>query len=102
MLFTRAARTRARAHTYTHTHTSYHLATLKVVNKFLLNDLIDAGLWTEGLKHELIAANGSVQETDPSKSPLIARIPKEIKALYKTVWEISQRTLIDMAADRGA
>ena len=100
--YSHALHAHARALTHTHTHTSYHLATLKVVNKFLLNDLIDAGLWTEGLKHELIAANGSVQETDPSKSPLIAKIPKEIKALYKTVWEISQRTLIDMAADRGA
>jgi ribonucleoside-diphosphate reductase alpha chain len=65
-----------------------------VVNKHLLNDLIEAGLWSEDMKQKLIAANGSVQNID--------EIPQSIKDLYKTVWEISQKTLIDMAADRGA
>lgn len=74
----------------------------QVVNKHLLKDLIDAGLWDDDLKMELLAANGSVQETNPEVSPRIAKIPAEIKSLYKTVWEVSQKTLIDMAADRGA
>jgi len=65
-----------------------------VVNKHLLQDLMELGLWTPALKNKLIANNGSVQKLD--------EIPEELKALYKTVWEISQRTLIDMAADRGA
>jgi len=65
-----------------------------VVNKYLLNDLIRLGLWNDGMKNKLIEANGSIQQ--------IAEIPQELKTLYKTVWEISQRTVIDMAADRGA
>ncbi len=65
-----------------------------VVNKHLLKDLVKLGLWNESLKHKLIAANGSVQEID--------EIPDNLKELYKTVWEISQKTIIDMAADRGA
>ena len=65
-----------------------------VVNKHLLKDLVKLGLWNDQMKQEIIAANGSVQN--------IARIPQHIKDLYKTVWEISQRTIIDMAADRGA
>jgi ribonucleoside-diphosphate reductase alpha chain len=65
-----------------------------VVNKHLLKDLVKLGLWNEQMKQEIIAANGSVQN--------IARVPQHIKDLYKTVWEISQRTIIDMAADRGA
>ena len=65
-----------------------------VVNKHLLKDLVKLGLWNEQMKQEIIGANGSVQN--------IARIPQHIKDLYKTVWEISQRTIIDMAADRGA
>ena len=65
-----------------------------VVNKHLLQDLIQLQLWTPSLKNELIAANGSIQG--------IASIPEEIKALYKTAWEIKQKTIIDMAADRGA
>jgi len=65
-----------------------------VVNKHLLKDLVKLGLWNESLKHKLIAANGSVQEIDD--------IPDNLKELYKTVWEISQKTIIDMAADRGA
>ncbi|MCB9300492.1 MAG: ribonucleoside-diphosphate reductase subunit alpha [Lewinellaceae bacterium] len=65
-----------------------------VVNKHLLHDLIGLGLWDEEMKHRLMAANGSVQEID--------EIPDELKELYKTVWEISQKSVIDMAADRGA
>ncbi len=65
-----------------------------VVNKHLLRDLVKLGIWNEGLKNKIIAANGSVQD--------IPEIPANIKELYKTVWEIKQRTIIDMAADRGA
>lgn len=65
-----------------------------VVNKHLLKDLIQAGLWNESMKNRIIAANGSIQN--------IPGIPQNIKDLYKTVWEISQKVIIDMAADRGA
>ncbi|MFC6996484.1 ribonucleoside-diphosphate reductase subunit alpha [Rufibacter roseus] len=65
-----------------------------VVNKHLLKDLIALGLWNDQMKNAIIAANGSVQN--------IPNIPQNIKDLYKTVWEISQRTVIDMSADRGA
>tara|TARA_Y100000780_G_scaffold158924_1_gene143890 strand:- start:34803 stop:37154 length:2352 start_codon:yes stop_codon:yes gene_type:complete len=65
-----------------------------VVNKHLLKDLVERGLWNDELKDELISANGSVQG--------IASIPQDMKDLYKTVWEISQKTIIEMAADRGA
>lgn len=65
-----------------------------VVNKHLLKDLVDKGLWNEDLKRELIAANGSVQG--------LANVPQDLKDLYKTIWEISQKTIIEMAADRGA
>jgi len=65
-----------------------------VVNKYLLRDLVNLGLWTTGMKDKIISANGSIQE--------IAEIPGEIKALYKTVWEIKMRSIIDMATDRGA
>ena len=65
-----------------------------VVNKHLLQDLIELGLWDERMKNTLIANNGSVQNID--------RIPPTIKELYRTVWEISQKSIIDMAADRGA
>jgi ribonucleoside-diphosphate reductase alpha chain len=65
-----------------------------VVNKHLLLDLVRLGLWNSDLKNKLIASNGSVQD--------IPEVPQDIKELYKTVWEIKQRAVIDMAADRGA
>jgi len=65
-----------------------------VVNPHLLKDLTERGLWNPDMKNKMIAANGSVQNID--------EIPAEIKALYKTVWELSQKVIIDMAADRGA
>jgi len=63
------------------------------INGHLLRDLIALGIWTPLLKDKLIAANGSVQN--------LSEIPSDLKAIYKTVWEISQKTLIDMAAERG-
>jgi len=65
-----------------------------VVNAHLLRDLVALGLWTPALKNKIIANGGSVQG--------IGEIPTDIQAIYKTVWEISQKTLINMAADRGA
>ena len=65
-----------------------------VVNKHLMRDLIELGLWNEGMKNRLIEANGSVQS--------IPEIPQNVKDLYKTVWEISQKVIIEMAAERGA
>lgn len=65
-----------------------------VVNKHLLKDLVRLNLWNEGMKNKVIKSNGSIQN--------IAEIPQHIKDLYKTVWEIKQKTIIDMAADRGA
>ncbi|TXI82082.1 MAG: ribonucleoside-diphosphate reductase subunit alpha [Flavobacteriales bacterium] len=65
-----------------------------VVNKYLLRDLVKLGLWGEELKNKIVAANGSIQH--------IPEIPQNLKDLYKTAWEISQRTIIDMSADRGA
>ncbi|TGK03376.1 ribonucleoside-diphosphate reductase subunit alpha [Leptospira selangorensis] len=64
-----------------------------VVNKYLLKDLVKLGIWNESMKNKIIKANGSVQN--------IQEIPNDIKEIYKTVWEIKQRSLIDMAADRG-
>lgn len=65
-----------------------------VVNKHLLKDLVKLGLWNDEMKNKIIANNGSIQNID--------EIPQNIKDLYKTVWEIKQRDIIDMAADRGA
>lgn len=65
-----------------------------VINHHLVRDLQALGLWTPKVKTQLVAGNGSVQH--------IPEIPADIKALYKTVWEISQKRLLDMAADRGA
>ena len=66
----------------------------QVVNPWLLRDLVDLGLWSDNMKNRIIADNGSIQN--------IPNIPQELKAMYKTVWELSQKTIIDMAADRGA
>lgn len=65
-----------------------------IVNKHLLKDLVKLGIWNDSLKNKIIIANGSIQN--------IEVIPANIKALYKTVWEISQKVIINMAADRGA
>lgn len=65
-----------------------------VVNKHLLKDLVELNLWNDDMKNKIITHNGSIQKIDG--------IPENIKHIYKTVWEIKQRTLIDMAADRGA
>ena len=65
-----------------------------IVNKHLLKDLIGLGLWSDEMKQRLMAANGSVQD--------IPEIPQDLKDLYKTTYEISQKVIIDMAADRGA
>ncbi|MDC6361921.1 MULTISPECIES: ribonucleoside-diphosphate reductase subunit alpha [Flavobacteriaceae] len=64
-----------------------------VVNKHLLEDLVKLGLWNENLKQELMRANGSVQNIDV--------IPEDIKELYKTVWELSMKDIIDMSRQRG-
>ncbi len=65
-----------------------------VVNKHLLKDLIELGLWDDQMKNELMAANGSIQHME--------NIPAHLKVLYRTVWEIPQKAILDMAADRGA
>lgn len=65
-----------------------------VVNKHLMTDLIKLNLWDERMKNRIMEANGSVQN--------IPEIPEHIKELYRTVWEISQKSIIDMSADRGA
>lgn len=64
-----------------------------VINRYLMEDLMSRGLWSQELKQKIIGLNGSVQGLD--------EIPEDIQALYKTSWEIKQRTLIDMAAARG-
>lgn len=65
-----------------------------IVNKHLMKDLIELGLWNDSMRNRLISTNGSVQS--------VPGIPQHIKDIYKTVWEISQKIIIDMAADRGA
>ena len=60
----------------------------------MLKDLVESGLWTSEARNQIIADRGSVQK--------VSSIPKEIKDLYKTVWEIKQKAIIDQAADRGA
>lgn len=65
-----------------------------IVNKHLLKDLVELGLWNETMKNKIIAADGSIQN--------IEEIPQFLRDLYKTVWEIKQKVIIDMAADRGA
>src|SRR5690554_5377568 len=64
-----------------------------VVNKHLLQDLVDLGIWNESLKQEIMRNNGSIQNIDI--------IPQDIKELYKTVWEMSMKDIIDMARQRG-
>ena len=65
-----------------------------VVNKHLLKDLVELNLWNDEMKNKIILHNGSIQD--------IEEIPTSVKEIYKTVWEIKQRNIIDMAADRGA
>ena len=65
-----------------------------IVNKHLLKDLVKEGLWNMEMRQKIMAANGSVQN--------IPEIPERLKELYKTAWEISQKAIIDQAADRGA
>jgi ribonucleoside-diphosphate reductase alpha chain len=65
-----------------------------VINKHLLRDLVKLDLWNEDMKNTLIAENGSIQN--------IPEIPENLKQLYKTAWEISQKSILEMAADRGA
>lgn len=65
-----------------------------VVNKHLLRDLVELNLWNDDMKNAIMSHNGSIQK--------ITGIPDNIKEIYKTVWEIKQRAIIDMAADRGA
>ena len=64
-----------------------------IINKYLINDLISKGLWNKELKDTIILHEGSVQD--------IQEIDDELKAIYKTAWEIKQRNIIDMSADRG-
>jgi len=64
-----------------------------VVNKHLLEDLVNLGLWNDDLKEEIMRANGSIQDVDV--------IPQELKELYKTVWELSMKDIIDMSRHRG-
>jgi ribonucleoside-diphosphate reductase alpha chain len=64
-----------------------------VVNKHLMKDLIRLGLWNEQMKNMIVQANGSIQP--------VPGIPQNIKDIYKTVWEISQKAIVEMAADRG-
>lgn len=64
-----------------------------VVNKHLLRELTAAGIWTDSVRNRIIAENGSVQN--------VPEIPKEIRDIFKTVWEIPQRSILDMAADRA-
>ncbi|MBV36886.1 MAG: ribonucleoside-diphosphate reductase subunit alpha [Rickettsiales bacterium] len=66
----------------------------QIVNPWLLKDLVDLGLWSDNMKNRIISDGGSIQN--------IPNIPADLKALYKTVWEISQRNILQMAADRGA
>ena len=65
-----------------------------IVNKHLLKDLVKAGLWNKDMRQKIMASNGSIQN--------ITEIPQNLKDLYKTAWEISQKAIIDLAADRGA
>ncbi|XP_023221916.1 ribonucleoside-diphosphate reductase large subunit-like [Centruroides sculpturatus] len=70
------------------------IGSFQVINNLLLKDLTDKGLWNEDVKNQLIENNGSIQNIDC--------IPDDLKLLYRTVWEIPQKVIIKMAADRGA
>ena len=65
----------------------------QVVNKYLINDLITLGLWNNEMKYDIMRHNGSVQH--------ITQIPSDVKDLYKTVYEMKTKTLVDMSAERG-
>lgn len=65
-----------------------------IVNKYLVRELVKLGIWSDSVKNKIIADNGSVQN--------VPEIPTHLKEVYKTVWEIKQRDIIDMAAERGA
>lgn len=65
----------------------------QIVNPHLLKDLTEQGIWTEELKNEIIKNRGSIQD--------IEEIPDDIKKIYRTVWELKQKDLLEMAADRG-
>lgn len=65
----------------------------QVVNPYLLRDLVDLGIWDDSMKQYLITQNGSIKD--------LPNVPQDLKDLYKTVWEISQKTIINMAADRS-
>jgi ribonucleoside-diphosphate reductase alpha chain len=67
--------------------------TFVIVNKYLINDLLELGLWNQTMKDKIIMADGSVQE--------ITEIPLEIRNRYKTVWELKQKVLVDLAAERA-
>lgn len=67
--------------------------TFQIINKYLIKDLIELNLWNDNLKQKIIAYNGSIQEID--------EIPNDIKEIYKTIWELKQKDLIDMDADRS-
>lgn len=65
-----------------------------IVNKYLVKELVKLGLWNDSLKSKIMGQNGSIQN--------IPEIPTNLKEIFKTVWEIKQRDVIDMASDRGA
>lgn len=65
-----------------------------IVNKYLVKELVKLGIWSDAIKNKIISQNGSVQN--------IAEIPTHIKEVFKTVWEVKQKDVIDMACDRGA
>ncbi|CCF60708.1 hypothetical protein KAFR_0L01000 [Kazachstania africana CBS 2517] len=65
----------------------------QVVNPYLLRDLVDLGIWDETMKQHIVSQNGSIQA--------LPNVPQELKAIYKTAWEISQKKIIDMATDRA-
>jgi len=65
-----------------------------VINKYLIKDLLDAGLWNDSLKNKIISKGGSIQGID--------EIPSDLQLLYRTVWEMRMKDLVDMAASRGA